>query len=124
MTAGKPGPIAHLALALLAAALLVACVGAPPGGEPVRWQGTRDHARPTLADSTDCRAQARRQAEMRFPDRVLDVPAGPGTRTSVTLPSDGDRFAAENRLYAQCMGQKGFELVGAAVPRQALIAAG
>ena len=51
---------------------------------------------------------------MRFPDRVLDVPSRPGRRTSVTLPSDGDRLAAEIRLYAQCMRQKGFELVDTA----------
>ena len=51
---------------------------------------------------------------MRFPDRVLDVPSGPGKRTSVTLPSDGDRLAAEIRFYAQCMRHKGFELVDTA----------
>jgi hypothetical protein len=108
------GHACALALALLAAAALAACTGALPAGQPFRWQSGSDHATPTLADSSDCRFQARRQAEMRFPARVLDVPSGPGKRTSVTLPSDGDRLAAEIRFYAQCMRQKGFELVDTA----------
>jgi hypothetical protein len=108
------GHACALALALLAAAALAACTGAPPAGQPFRWQSGSGHATPTLADSSDCRFQARRQAEMRFPDRVLDVPSGPGKRTSVTLPSDGDRLAADIRFYAQCMRHKGFELVDTA----------
>ena len=105
---------ARLALALVAASALAACAGALPAGQPLHWRSASGPATPTLADSSDCRFQARRQAETRFPDRVLDVPTRPGGRTSVTLPADGDRLAAEIRFYTQCMRQKGFELVDTA----------
>ena len=92
-------------------AMLLPVPTASCAGTPVRWESRYDRAAPSLADSTDCRAQARRQAEIRYPPPVGGVPPGRGTRTSVATPVDADRFAAENWFYAQCMRQKGFELV-------------
>jgi hypothetical protein len=97
-----------LVLAILLPIPIASCAGTP-----VRWESRYDGAAPTLVDSTDCRAQARRHTEMRYPRPVRDLPSGRSTRASVALPADGDRFAAEISFYAQCMRQKGFELVNA-----------
>jgi hypothetical protein len=98
------GITASLAGGLLVLTIAAGCSEA----ESVRWQSRDDGSPPTLSDSSDCRAQARRQAEMRFP-----ATQGLGRRVEVVLPGEADRFAAENRLYVECMRQKGFDLVKA-----------
>ena len=78
----------------------------------MRWESRGDAAPPSAADAGDCRAQAARQASMRFLPWVMEVPLPNGGRTSVTLPSDDpSRFGVENWFYSQCMRQKGFQLV-------------
>ena len=89
-----------------------ACAVVLPGADGVRWESRDDGTPPSMADSGDCRAQARRQASMRFPPRVQEVALPSGGRTSVTLPSDDPgRSGAESWFYSQCMRQKGFQLV-------------
>lgn len=101
------------ALALLVALAVTACTlasPAPDGG--VRWVSRKDGSPPDVADSSDCRAQARRQADLRFLPREMQVQLPSGQRSSATLPSDDpDRMPSEKRFYAQCMRQKGFQLV-------------
>ena len=89
-------------------ALLLLCVAcAQPS---LRWESRVDGRTPTVADSDDCRHQARRQAELRFPQEPSDSPRRHAPSPSDVV-ADSDRLAAENAFFTQCMRQKGFELV-------------
>lgn len=95
--------------------LLPAASCASAGGwQPVRWESRDGQGPAGLSDSSDCRAQARRQAELRYPRADPAPPLKPGVRMATSAPNDADRFPAENAFYAQCMRHKGFELVDAA----------
>jgi hypothetical protein len=86
------------------------CAGAH-GWQPVRWESRDGRGPPGLSDSSDCRAQARRQAELRYPHSAPAAPLRPGVRMATGVPNDADRFPAETAFYADCMRRKGFELV-------------
>jgi len=98
---------AVVCLLLLPAA---SCAGAQ-GWQPVRWESRDGSGPPSLSDASDCRAQARRQAELRYPHSAPAAPLHPGVRLATGVPSDADRFPAETAFYADCMRHKGFELV-------------
>jgi hypothetical protein len=95
-------------LALLAA-LLAACTA----GSPAAWQNPTDRSGPSMSDTSDCRAQARRQAELRYPDEPI---APRTTRDPLYRQQNPDRFPSEVRLFELCMERKGFARV-AAQPR-------
>jgi hypothetical protein len=75
---------------------------------PVQWQGTSGQGAPTLAETSDCRFQARRQAEQLYPyDRSGSRrPPSPAVATA-----GSDRNASEAASYHQCLEQKGYRLV-------------
>lgn len=79
--------------------------------QPVRWESRYGQGPAGLSETSDCRTQARRQAEQRYPRAATAPPLRPGARMAASVSNDGDRFPAENALYAQCMRHKGFELV-------------
>jgi hypothetical protein len=83
---------------LLPLLLLAACAGAPP---PDRWERS-DHAPVSSSDSLSCRAEARRQAEILYPDREPNDAAG---RPRMT---DQRNFPAEIRFFDQCMTRLGY----------------
>ena len=83
-------------------------------GQPVRWESRDGQGPAGLSESSDCRAQARREAEQRYPRAATAPPLRPGARMAASASNDADRFPAENALYAQCMRHKGFELVDTA----------
>jgi hypothetical protein len=82
------------------------------GWQPLRWESRDGHGAAGLSESSDCRAQAQRQTELRYPRSAPAPPLRPGARMAASAPNDADRFPAENAFYAQCMRHKGFELVG------------
>lgn len=106
----------HRANACLVFLLLLpaASCASPPGWQPARWESRDGQGPASLSDSSDCRAQAQRQAELRYPRPATAPPLRPGTRMAASAPDNADRFPAENAFYAQCMRHKGFELVDAA----------
>ena len=53
----------------------------------------------------DCRYQAARQAEMRYPRQPLDDP-GLGTRRPAAVPDDPAKGEVAQRFFNQCMAQK------------------
>jgi hypothetical protein len=67
---------------------------APAGRGLLPWQSAADPA-PSMSDSLDCRAQARRQARAQYP-----APRARGGLQQPLPPSDEqDRSAAENRYF-------------------------
>ncbi len=56
-------------------------------------------------DALDCRSQAARQAEMRYPRQPFDDP-GMGTRRPPLTPYDPAKGEAAQRFFNQCMAQK------------------
>lgn len=63
---------------------------------------TRGTGGPSSDDLSDCRTQASRQAEMRFPYPPRDV-----SRPQVDeMQTRTDRSAAERRYFEQCVQQK------------------
>ena len=84
-------------------ALLLALAGCtPPTDSPVRPNSQQ----PGLSDISDCRTQARRQAEQLYPHRTS--PRGAPLADYAT--NDADRFPAELSLFRQCMQGKGYEV--------------
>ena len=84
-------------------ALLVALAGCTP---PTDGQKRPNSQQPGLSDISDCRAQARRQAEQYYPHRTS--PRGAPLADYAT--NDADRFPAELSLFRQCMQGKGYEV--------------
>jgi hypothetical protein len=58
-----------------------------------------------LSDAADCRFQAARQAELRYPRQPLDDP-GHGVRRPTAVPDDPAKAEAAQRFFRQCMQQK------------------
>jgi len=56
-------------------------------------------------DALDCRFQAARQAEMRYPRQPFDDPVV-GTRRPPIAPYDPAKGEAAQRFFNQCMAQK------------------
>ncbi len=68
------------------------------------WRRVSDGAAPSVSDTSECRVNARQQAEALFP--VAPPPRVPqGSETY----GEGRRYKTELSLYDQCMRQKGFE---------------
>jgi hypothetical protein len=99
---------------LLLLPLPAASCASAHGWQPVRWESRDGQGPAGLSESSDCRAQARREAEQRYPRAATAPPLRPGARMAASASNDADRFPAENALYAQCMRHKGFELVDTA----------
>jgi hypothetical protein len=57
------------------------------------------------SDALDCRFQAARQAEMRYPRQPLDDPVI-GSRRAPISPYDPAKGEAAQRFFNQCMAQK------------------
>jgi hypothetical protein len=89
-------PFAARTCALAAALAIVGGCTQPTGSG---WQGDRV---PSVSDTNDCRFEARRQAELRYPDPVRRD----GTQT-VTYENP-HRFEAEMTYFNACMRRKGF----------------
>ncbi|MBY0323281.1 MAG: hypothetical protein K2X72_31475 [Reyranella sp.] len=86
--------------------LLAASAGCAPPAQ--QWQSVSGQGTPTVAEASDCRTQARRQAGQRYPydRRGVPGPAAPGISTA-----ELDRSAAETAFYNECLRQKGYRLV-------------
>ena len=82
-------------------ALLLALAGCTP---PIDSQNRRDSPQPGLSDIADCRAQARRLAEQRYPHRTSPR----GAPLADYVSDDADRFPAELSLFRLCMQGKGY----------------
>ncbi len=90
----------RLAPPLAAALCLAACATNDPAE---RWQSRADGRAPSMAETSDCHAQASRLAAARYPDQAQRSPDG-----AIYRISNQDRFAAEIRLYESCLQAKGF----------------
>ena len=99
---------------LLLLPLPAASCASAHGWQPVRWESRDGQGPAGLSESSDCRAQARRQAEQRYPRAATAPPLRPGARMAASASNDADRFPAENAFFAQCMQHKGFALVDTA----------
>lgn len=93
-----------LFLSLSLSLSLVACTPAP--GTSPAWKNPADGSTPTLSDTSDCRAEARRMAELRYPSQAL--PRSSRAGEPVYRQEDPDRFPAELRFYELCLERKGF----------------
>lgn len=88
---------AYLSLSVfLLSSTLAAC-------EPSTVRGEGRSGGPRAAELSDCRAQAARQAEMRYPRPPRDGSVRPRFDDVVDR---SDRAAAESRFYQQCVQQK------------------
>jgi hypothetical protein len=67
------------------------------------WKRRGDGSAPGLADTSDCHAEARRQAEARYPPQRIRNRGG-----EMTFENPG-LFPAEISFFEQCMRRKGFE---------------
>jgi len=92
-------PIAIRAAAILMAALAAGC------GSPVATTLDNEPSATEHSDATDCRFQATRQAELRYPRQPLDDPGYGGRRPSAML-DDPAKAEAAQRFFRQCMQQK------------------
>jgi hypothetical protein len=90
---------------LLFLSVSLAACASEPGSSPA-WKNPADGSAPTLSDTSDCRAEARRMSELRYPPRP--VPRASGTAQPDYRQEDPDRFPAEVRFYEQCLERKGF----------------
>jgi hypothetical protein len=66
------------------------------------WTRRDDGSSPRLADIEDCHAEARRQAEARYPPQRVNHGGA-----EMTFENQ-DLFAAEQSFFEQCMHRKGF----------------
>jgi hypothetical protein len=85
---------------LLVLLLAVAACDTRQGGD---WKKRDDGSRAGLADVEDCHAEARREAEARYPPRR--VSHGGAEMTF----ENRDLFTAEIPLFEHCMRRKGFD---------------
>ena len=90
------------------AVLLLSALPAHAQQQPVQpqqpiggWTG-RNSPEPRLGDTQDCRAEAQRQAGMRYPPQRI-VTRG----REVTFENPG-QFSAETSFFGECMRRKGF----------------
>jgi hypothetical protein len=91
--------IAHQLAALLLSVFAAAC------SAPITTTLDRAPSATELSDAADCRVQAVRQAELRYPRQPLDDP-GHGVRRPVIVPTDPAKAEAAQRFFRQCMQQK------------------
>ncbi len=107
--------LATLAASLVGASLLVSAAAwaqlqptqpmqpIQPNQPLGQWQGQEGHA-PDMAESTQCRDEARRQAVQMYPRQP--PPGRPGGAN--TYGEEDRRYEHEARLYDQCMKSKGY----------------
>jgi hypothetical protein len=100
-------PFAMLGLGLH----LAACTNHPPAEPWVRPDG----APPTATDTSYCRQEARRQANILYPSQPANDARG------LPRTTDQRNFPAEIRFYEQCMTRLGYRRAGvpAAAPAPA-----
>ena len=91
-------------ITLPAATFLLSVCAAACGG-PVTTTLDREPSATELSDAADCRVQAVRQAELRYPRQPLDDP-GYGVRRPAAVPDDPAKAEAAQRFFRQCMQQK------------------
>lgn len=98
------GPSSFLARyrGLCAATVVLALAGACGGASAERWERPEDHAPAGVTETSDCRVDARRQAEARYPQQPIEQIG--------RLPNydDDRRFPAEMTFYRDCMRRKGY----------------
>jgi hypothetical protein len=87
----------------LALALLLALGGC---GTPTADELRHNRQQPSLSDTSDCRAQAQRQAEQRYPRRTNSR----GAPLADYASNEMDRFPAELSLFKLCMRSKGYSV--------------
>ena len=87
-------------LAPLALLVLAACAGQPVAQSP-SWEKP-DHTPVSGSDSSYCRQEARRQADILYPGQAPNDAAG---RPRTTDPRN---FSAEIGFYDQCMTRLGY----------------
>ncbi len=89
--------------------IVVSLAACTPGSSPA-WVNDADGSPPGIGDTSDCRAEAKRQADLRYPSQPGPRnPASPGE--PVYKQEDPDRFPAEIRFFERCMQRKGFRRV-------------
>ena len=69
--------------------------------QPIGGWNDRSSSEPRLFDTQDCRAEAHRQAEARYPPRPIN-----NRRGEITVENPG-AFSAETSLFQECMRRKG-----------------
>jgi len=70
--------------------------------QPLGGGDGRSGSQPRFGDTQDCRAEAQRQAEARYPPQRI---GRPGRETTI---QNRDLFPAETSLFQDCMRRKGF----------------
>ena len=93
------GPIAFHAVTFLLSVFVAACSGS------ITTTLDQEPSATELSDAADCRFQAARQAELRYPRQPLDGP-GFGVRRPAVVPDDPAKGEAAQRFFRQCMQQK------------------
>ena len=93
-------PAACIAVAIAFAATAGACTSQPQSGG---WEHEDDRGRPRVSETSECHDEARRRAEIRYPDPPRET-AG---RTWPQYNNDR-RFPAEVGFFNECMRRKGF----------------
>jgi hypothetical protein len=91
--------------AILATALVAAACSRPVTTTIDESPTASVPASTNAADVSDCRFQAARQAELRYPRQPLDDPIV-GTRRQPIAPYDPGKGEAAQRFFNQCMTQK------------------
>jgi hypothetical protein len=91
-------------IALQPAAFLLSVFAAACSG-PVTTTLDSEPSATELSDAADCRVQAVRQAELRYPRQPLDDPSH-GVRRPAIVPDDPAKAEAAQRFFRQCMQQK------------------
>jgi hypothetical protein len=91
--------IAHQVAVLLLSVLAAACSG------PISTTLDNEPPATELSDAADCRVQAVRQADQRYPRQPLDDP-GYGVRRPAVVPADPAKAEVAQRFFRQCMEQK------------------
>ena len=81
--------------------LIAAALGACTPGAPPPWINDADGSTPSMSDVSDCRAESKRQAELRYPSQPMPRTSSPGD--PVYKQQDPDRFPAEIRFFELCM---------------------
>ncbi|MBS0220096.1 MAG: hypothetical protein JSR91_05070 [Proteobacteria bacterium] len=70
--------------------------------QPIGGWASQNSPQPRLGDMQDCRAEARRQAEMRYPPQRI---VNRGREVTFENPQ---QFPAETSFFGDCMRRKGF----------------
>jgi hypothetical protein len=97
-----PAPTSPAALLALAFAL-AACTLQPPGEG---WERPQDRTPANVTDTSACHIDARRQAEIRYPQQSYEQ-MGRWPRYD-----DDRRFPAEMAFYRECMLRMGYVRAG------------